>query len=147
MKNRIDGICDHIGIFTDNCKRLVDFYIKKLGFKKEKEEILSESLMKSVFQITSDCKLLRLVLGSTKIEIFCPKSVRLKRIKGGVGYNHWGLCVEDSEKFCKRIKRKKVRVTEVKRNGHSVYFVHDPDGNRIEIRDCSKSVTESQMRG
>jgi hypothetical protein len=105
MKNRIAEMCDHLGIFTNNYKRLVDFYIKKLGFKKEKEEILSGSLMRSVFQITSDCELVRLAVGNAKIEIFRPKSVRLKRIKGGVGYNHWGFCVEDVEAFCKKIKR------------------------------------------
>jgi catechol 2,3-dioxygenase-like lactoylglutathione lyase family enzyme len=139
--------CDHIGILTNNANRLADFYIHKLGFKKEKQEILPASLMKPIFGISTDCQFIRLEsarinsarssLGSkgVKIEIFQPHSLCLNGKLRVRGYNHWGFCVSDKKKFCQELKRKKVSIIEVKRNGRMVFFIKDPDGNRIEIRD------------
>ena len=138
MKQRIPNTFDHIGIFTYQYKKLVDFYIRKLGFEKEKEELLSKSIMKPVFGITSDCKFARVTLGDIKIEIFSPiKATSRKKHNYTIGYNHWALCIADREKFFQKLKRRKVEILEVKRNNHSVYFIHDPDGNKIEIKDCS----------
>jgi catechol 2,3-dioxygenase-like lactoylglutathione lyase family enzyme len=139
--------CDHIGILTNNASKLADFYIHKLGFKKEKQEILPASLAKPIFGISSDCQFIRLASAKIdsarsslrskgiKIEIFQPRSLCFSDKLMVRGYNHWGFCVNDKKKFCQELKRKKVRIIEAKRNGHSVYFIKDPDGNRIEIRD------------
>jgi len=132
--------CDHIGMFTNNSKRLVDFYTKNLGFKKGKTTILSKSIIKPLFGIPTDCKFIKLVSEDVMIEIFEPILIRgRKRINNIIGYNHWGYWVGDRIKFVQKLKRKKVRVIKVKRDSHSVYFITDPDGNRIEIRDCRKS--------
>jgi catechol 2,3-dioxygenase-like lactoylglutathione lyase family enzyme len=138
MKDKIFKKCDHIGIFTTHYKRMVDFYMNKLGFNKEKEELLSKTIMKSIFGIFSDCKFVRMASGDIKIEIFSPinKTSRRKLDHTG-GYNHWALCVGKREKFLRILKRKKVKILEVKRNDHSVYFIHDPDRNKIEIKVCS----------
>jgi len=133
MKERILNTFDHIGIFTDNYKRLVDFYVKKLGFEKEKEELLSKSLMKPIFGIALDCKFVRLTSGSVKLEIFSSTTPTLKRrFNHVVGYNHWALSIVNIGRFFQKLKRKKVNILEVKRNDHSVYFINDPDGNKIE---------------
>jgi catechol 2,3-dioxygenase-like lactoylglutathione lyase family enzyme len=138
MKQKIFKTCDHIGIFTNDYKRLVDFYIKKLGFEKEKEEILSKTIMKSIFGIFSDCKFVRMASGDIKIEIFSPiNKTSRRKFDHTDGYNHWALCVGKREKFLQILKRKKVKILEVKRNNHLVYFIHDPDGNKIEIKECS----------
>jgi catechol 2,3-dioxygenase-like lactoylglutathione lyase family enzyme len=137
MKDKILKTCDHIGIFTTHYKRMVDFYMNKLGFNKEKEELLSKTIMKSIFGISSDCKFVRMAAGDIKIEIFSPinKTFRRKFDHTG-GYNHWALCVGKREKFLQILKREKVKILEVKRNDHSVYFIHDPDGSKIEIKEC-----------
>ena len=128
--------CDHIGIFTNDSRKLLNFYIKKLGFRKEKESILPKSIVKSIFGISCDCKLIKLASGNMMIEIFEPVSFRMrKRIKSSIGYNHWGYCVANRKKFIQKLKQKKVNVIEVKRNDHIVYFITDPDENRIEIRE------------
>lgn len=131
--------CDHIGIFTNNSRKLLNFYIKKLGFRKEKESILPKSIVKSIFDVSYACKFIRLVSGDMMIEIFEPTSPRMrKRIKNSIGYNHWGYCVDNRKKFVQKLKQKKVNVIEVKRNDHIVYFITDPDENRIEIREYKK---------
>lgn len=130
--------CDHIGIFTNNSKKLANFYTKKLGFKKSKEEILDKSIFRTIFDIADDCKFIRLLSGNIMVEIFEPVSTRVhKGIKNIRGYNHWGYCVADKEKSVQKLRRKRVKIIQVKRNDHVVYFITDPDGNRIEIRECS----------
>lgn len=139
MKERILNTFDHIGIFTNNYKRLVDFYVKNLGFEKEKEELLSKSLMKPIFGIASACKFVRIASGNVKIEIFSPIDLTpKKRFSQEAGYNHWALCIADRDKYFQKLKRRKVKILEVKRNDHSVYFITDLDGNKIEIKECHR---------
>ena len=134
-KGKISARCDHIAIFTNNAQRLLVFYVKIMGFRKEREEILPESIMKSIFGIVSECRFITLAAGGARIELFQPLSVRLKKRRNAfTGYNHWGYVVDDREKFCQDLEMKKVHILKVKRGDHFVYFVRDPDGNRIEIR-------------
>jgi catechol 2,3-dioxygenase-like lactoylglutathione lyase family enzyme len=128
--------CDHVAILTNDSVRLEGFYKRNWGFKKEKEEVLPKSIGKLVLGIDSDCRFLRLVSPAMKIEIFQPCSSKLKsRPRNITGYSHWGLKVGDKEKFCRSLRRRKVKVTLVQRESHTVYFAEDPDGNKIEIRD------------
>ena len=135
--------CDHIGIFTTNAKRLASFYKKKLDFKEQrKKEVLPKSLMKLIFGISAECEFIKLVPSSTKkgkhpgiiVEIFEPMSKHLKKNTNNIaGINHWGYHVGDREKYCRKLKKRRVKVIEVKRQEHRAYFIKDPDGNRIEI--------------
>lgn len=52
-----------------------------------------------------------------------------------MGYNHWGLRVNNRVAFCRSLKKKRVKVIEITRNNRKVYFIKDPDGNLIEMRD------------
>lgn len=130
--------CDHIGIYTNHADRLVDFYTSKLAFRKLKEETLDKTLFKQIFDVAVDCRFIRLISDGVMLEIFEPITDRAHRgIRNSVGINHWGYCVQDREKFVQRLKNQAVTVIEIKRNEHRVYFVTDPDGNRIEIRECA----------
>lgn len=131
--------CDHIGLLSGNAKRLARFYTKKLGFKKTKEELLPTSIMQPIFHISCDCIFIKLVSGKVMIELFEPTSLSMRRRHSDTaGIHHWGYCVGDREKFVSQLKKKNVKIITVKRNDHSVYFITDPDGNRIEIRDNKK---------
>jgi len=134
---KIKKLCDHIGIFTNNSKRLINFYTKKLGFKKDKVRILPKPIIKSIFGISYECEFTKLVSGHMMIEIFKPISTHIRRrINNIAGINHWGHCVKDKKEFVKELRQKKINIIEVKSNNHVVYFITDPDGNRIEIREC-----------
>lgn len=137
MKNKLIRSCDHIGIFTNHYKGLVNFYTLKLGFVKEKEERLTKSIMQSVFGVASEGKFTRLVSGDMRMEIFSLVGVHLrKKDNRSIGYNHWSACVTDKKKFLDGLKRKGVKIISIKRNDHFVFFVKDPDGNRIEVKEC-----------
>lgn len=136
---RKKNACDHLGLYTNNSKRLVNFYTKILGFKIEKEEILPKTIFKSIFGVRSACKFIRLIADDVRVEIFESLSLHaLRREDNGAGYNHWGYCVSNRKKFIERIKRKNVDIIEITRNDHKVYFIIDPDGNRVEIRDAKE---------
>ncbi len=131
--------CDHIGLYTNNAEKLVNFYTKNLAFKKVKEERLGKSIFKKIFGIPVDCHFIRLASDNILLEIFEPTKGRAsKKMKNSIGLNHWGYCVGNKKRFVQLLRRRRVKVIEIIRNGHEVYFVTDPDGNRIEIRDCRK---------
>jgi catechol 2,3-dioxygenase-like lactoylglutathione lyase family enzyme len=127
--------CDHLGLLTNNATKLVDFYTENLGFTIAKEDMLPQSVVRPIFGIAYDCKFIKISVQNMMIELFEPISARAEdRMENIIGINHWGYFVDDKEKFIKELKAKKVNVIEVKRNSHIVYFIIDPDGNRIEIR-------------
>jgi catechol 2,3-dioxygenase-like lactoylglutathione lyase family enzyme len=136
MKRNIGKSIDHIGIITSNYRRLVNFYSRKLGFKVMKEEKLSASVMRSVFGLASEGAFTRLVSGNARIEIFRITSGVLKnKTNATIGYHHWAMHVGDKSRFVNKLIKKGVRIIHIKRNSHVVYFIQDPDGNRIEIKD------------
>jgi catechol 2,3-dioxygenase-like lactoylglutathione lyase family enzyme len=137
MNKKLIRSCDHIGIFTNKYQRLVNFYTQKLGFTKGKDKRLSKSLMQSVFGVASEGKFSPLVSGGVRIEIFTLVGSRLlKKFNRSLGYNHWAVCVADTKKFLSGLKKKGVKIISIKRNDHFVYFIEDPDGNRIEVKEC-----------
>ena len=115
---------------------MVNFYTQKLEFSIMKKEKLSKSVMRSVFGLASEGEFTRLVSGNAKIEIFHTTTGCLRKNDNQTcGYNHWAMRVEDKNEFIRKIIKKGVRIVHIKRNDHSVYFIKDPDGNRIEIKD------------
>lgn len=131
------AFCGHIGLFTNNSKGLIDFYTKNLGFKKIKEEILPEAVMETIFNVAIDFAFVTLAFGRLRLEIFSPLEGMLNtRLNQATGFNHWAFCVSDKPAYVNMLKEKRVRVTEIDRGDHRVYFVRDPDENIIEIKDC-----------
>ncbi|MFH1438584.1 MAG: VOC family protein [Pseudomonadota bacterium] len=127
--------CDHVGFFTGRADRLVSFYTGKLGFALLKDDVLPRAMTQAIFSVARDCRFIKLAAGSLMLEIFEPVGGKPQsRSPGAAGVNHFGLRVGDGKKFVAALRRKKVRIIDVRRNGKSVYFIADPDGNRIEIR-------------
>jgi len=137
--------CDHVGVFSNDPARLVQFYCEKLGFVLEKEEVLPPSIVRPVFGLTGSCRLVKLTAAeagkdgrflSLKVEIFQPLDVKIPRRRNGiVGFNHCSFRTGDRLRFLRDLRSKGVKPIVVRRNGRSVFFIRDPDGNRIEIRD------------
>ena len=132
-------MCDHIGLFTENAARLKEFYEDILGFRVKHESTLPMSTVERIFGVKCDCRFIKLFKNDFMLEIFEPLSTNLgKRVANSVGINHWGYCVDNRESVVEELRESGVHVIEVERNGHSVYFITDPDENRIEIRECHK---------
>jgi catechol 2,3-dioxygenase-like lactoylglutathione lyase family enzyme len=142
MKARSSGGCDHLGLLTDDIDGLALFYGQAFGFTVERDEVLSLSVARSIFDIGSACRFVKLTAvdreGGTAValELFQPLDMKLESCRGTTaGYNHWGLRVGDRAGVARTLRNRRVPVIEVDREGHSVFFVKDPDGNLIELRD------------
>lgn len=131
---------NHVGIFTTHHKRLLNFYFSALGFKKEYQALLPSEVMRPVFGMPRECHMVKLVRDDIALEIFWLSDYKLKRAGGWVsGYNHFGLEVKNRERFLKQLGAKlRVKIIKVDRSGHFVYFIRDPEGNLIEIKEASK---------
>lgn len=127
----------HVDVFTNHPGRILDFYQKKLGLKKEYKALLPKSIIKRIFGINIDCYMAKLSLGEFCIEVFWPLRGKFKnRTKDSAGYNHFCLKVKDKEVFCARLEGKyKTKVIKINRgDNYYIYFIKDPDGNVIEVK-------------
>ncbi len=129
--------CDHIGIFTKNAERLIKFYRNILGFKLISGERLQTDIVKKLFRTNSTCCFYRLKSEKLILEIFEPHyKNRVEKRKNHYGLHHFGLTVSDREQFINYLRKKQVKIITIKRNERKVYFIEDPEGNMIEIREA-----------
>jgi catechol 2,3-dioxygenase-like lactoylglutathione lyase family enzyme len=133
------GICrlHHIGIFTVHPKRMLNFYLTKLGFKEENRSILPKALGLVLFKVSSDCIMARLTRGNVCVEVFWAKAKMQKApARCAIGYNHIGIEISARDAFCRRLKNSyRIGIIKIKRRDHYAYFIRDPDRNLIEIRE------------
>ena len=126
--------CHHFGILARNPEKLKEFYIEKLGFEEGETRLLPADLVDQIFSIPSACYLIKLKRGSLVLELFSLTEMETEEKKSATsGYNHWGLGVENKERFVEDLKQLDVSVMEIQHSGRTIYFVKDPEGNLIEI--------------
>ncbi len=126
---------DHIGLWTDDALRLIKFYKNKLGFKVMSSQRLAKEIIKKIFGFNTSCCFYRLQTEGLRLEIFEPQNKSsTDKQKFVSGIHHFGLVVDDSETVIKNASRQKIKIIKIRRDGHFVYFMKDPDGNMIEIR-------------
>jgi len=130
----MNGECNHIGLFSQYPDKLLPFYTEKLGFESQGSKSISKEWMIQIFGMPAACQLIKLRYGSAVVEIFVPRVEGLKnRITPSVGYNHWGLSVEDKEAYVRRLEKVGVPILKLEGTGKFIYFIRDPEGNLIEI--------------
>jgi catechol 2,3-dioxygenase-like lactoylglutathione lyase family enzyme len=90
--------------------------------------------MTQIFNMPAVCQLIKLQLDSAVVEIFVPQAARMsEQISPSLGYNHWGLGVEDKQEFVRVLEKRNVPVLKLEGTGRYIYFIKDPEGNLIEI--------------
>jgi len=128
--------CDHLGIVTADRQRLAAFYVETLGFEIKREDHLEREVTKGVFGIDADCAFTVLAVPGLLLELFEPQGVALSdQIAAAPGYHHFGFCTDDRLTFVESLRSRGIEVITVYRHERPVFFVSDPDGNRIEIRE------------
>jgi catechol 2,3-dioxygenase-like lactoylglutathione lyase family enzyme len=124
----------HLGLISNSPADLIRFYTGKLGFTEGESRTIPRELVRSLFGLPAECRMTKLHLGELTLEVFVPQGVDLSpRTDALAGYNHFGLWVEDKERFCAELAGQGVDVIKAAYKDRFVYFVKDPDGNRIEI--------------
>jgi len=129
------GCLSHIALLTNNPRRLINFYIGKLGFKETKVSVAQAGTIRPIFSINKECRLVVLSRDGINVEIISLVSGRFEaQDKNNTGYNHWSYAVDNKESFLKALDRKKVRIIKARKGERFVYFIKDPDFNLIEIQ-------------
>lgn len=124
----------HLGLISDNSPVLIRFYTEKLGFSEGESRTIPRDLVKNIFGLPAECRMTKLHRGEITLEVFSPQGLGLApRADTQAGYNHFGLWVEDKRQFCSKLAEQGAEVIEAPYQDRVVYFVKDPDGNRIEI--------------
>ena len=124
----------HIGLFSRDPEKLVEFYTDQLDFERLGTKTISKDWMTRIFDLPAECQLIKLQSGPLILEIFsCPESELNGRGNRAIGYNHWGMGVEEKKSFVQELEGKGVPVLKLKGKDHFIYFIKDPEGNLIEI--------------
>ena len=136
----MENNCNHIGVTATDPENLIRFYTEKVGFIREGEKTVSPSLMGQIFGISAACRLIKLRLGRIILEVFDFQTATEFPPPGCVaGINHWGLEVEDKTSFIRELRKRSVPLIEADGGAHTIYFIQDPEGNRIEIFERKKT--------
>jgi catechol 2,3-dioxygenase-like lactoylglutathione lyase family enzyme len=124
----------HLGLFSRNASNLIRFYTEKLGFQEGESRTVSRSLMEDIFGLAEESRMTKLSRDDLTLEIFSLSDVApASEADCHIGFNHFGLWVEDKEAFCRTIKDQGATVIKSAYRDRFIFFVRDPDGNRIEI--------------
>ncbi|MFC1571255.1 VOC family protein [Candidatus Margulisiibacteriota bacterium] len=125
----------HIGLTCSDIKISEKFYIENFGLEKTKEVSVPARLMMEIFGIDSLAKMVYLKAGNSMIELFdFPEAKDLKPAMGNI--SHMALSVENRKEVFERMKSNGLKTILVdKGEGQFVYFVKDPDGVLIELKD------------
>ncbi|MFA5059488.1 MAG: VOC family protein [Candidatus Omnitrophota bacterium] len=133
--------CHHIGLFVRDLKKMDRFYTRHLGFKLERSRMIDQKNIREIFGINSSCEMRYYALDDLRVEIFCFYDIKLRKYHPETqGYNHWTLLVDDKDKFCNRLRRKRIKVLKLIRPQGFTYFIKDPEDNLIEIKEYADTV-------
>ena len=127
----------HIGLLSFRDEDLIRFYVDKLGFTEGENRLLSRELMEAIFSIPGECRMTKLHRENLTLEVFSPVGLEPGQVAGAyaVGFNHFALNTGEKQRFCGELESQGVPVIKCAYKDRFVYFVTDPDGNRIEIFD------------
>jgi catechol 2,3-dioxygenase-like lactoylglutathione lyase family enzyme len=127
----------HVGLLSFRAEEMIRFYVDQLGFTEGESRLLSRELMETIFSLPGECRMTKLQRENLTLEVFSPQGLEPQQGAGSyaVGFNHFALNTGDKQRFCRDLEAKGVPVIECAYKDRFVYFVVDPDGNRIEIFD------------
>ena len=127
----------HIGLWVSDLTSTGRFYERILGFEKQYAYRLPSEVIQTVFGRKVKCQVAVYRRDEVALELFRPAIEMADAAQAPLipGVNHFGLQVADSETFCEKAREKGADVIELDRGDHLVYFLRDPDGVLIEIKD------------
>ncbi len=130
---------DHIALVVSNMKTSLDFYTRFLGLTIKREFELSEEESQHLFQVSSPARAVQLSMDSGVLELFeFKRGTEIKNLSSPVtnGLFHYALQIGQPIKaFIARAREERIPVYSIVRGGKSIYFIQDPDGVLVEVRE------------
>jgi catechol 2,3-dioxygenase-like lactoylglutathione lyase family enzyme len=127
----------HVGIWVRDLDRSGRFYQQVMGFEKQYGYRIPAEVVERIFGPETDCRVEVYHRDEVSLELFQPDQKIPEHGPHPLApaINHFGLKVGDKRAFCREVVGKGAQIIEVEREDHSVYFIRDPDGILIEIKD------------
>lgn len=124
----------HVGITCSDIKKSERFYIGNFGLENIREMDVPAEITKKIFGIDSLAKIIFLKAGNSIIELFDFPEAKLKPAMGTI--SHIALSVGNPKEVFDKMKGIGIETILIdKGNGKYNYFVKDPDGVLIELKD------------
>lgn len=127
----------HLGLWVRDLGRSGRFYHDAMGFDQQYHYSAPAKLIGQIFRRPVGCQVQVLQRDEVRLELFQPdeEMVDPESHPLSPGINHFSFKVADKETFCHQAQEKGAEVIEVERGDHIAYFIRDPDGILIEIKD------------
>jgi catechol 2,3-dioxygenase-like lactoylglutathione lyase family enzyme len=127
----------HIGMWVQDLSRSGRFYSRVMGFEKQYDYRAQADIMEQIFGHHADCRVEVYQRDEVRLELFQPEVAMTSPTGTQIlpAINHFSLKVSDKETFCRQAREKGASIVEVDRGGRMIYFIRDPNGILIEIKD------------
>jgi catechol 2,3-dioxygenase-like lactoylglutathione lyase family enzyme len=127
----------HVGIWVKDLDRSGRFYGQIMGFEKQHDYRIPAELVLRIFGRDTGCHVEVYRRDEVTLELFQPDQKMEARSSSPLvpTINHFGLLVADKRAFRHQAEERGAQVIEVQREDHCVYFIRDPQGILIEIKE------------
>ena len=117
---------EHIGIHSEDTKKLTDWYCDTLGLDVT-FEMKKDQPEKSIYFLKG--------LDGTIIEILPSNENKIKRELNDSGFSHIGINVDNFKEVEEQLKARGVVFDNIRETsmGWTIGYFNDPDGNTLEI--------------
>jgi len=124
----------HVGITRSDLRKSEKFYIEHFGLENVHEMDVAAETINKIFGINSSAKLVFLKGENTIVELFDFPEVKTKPSMGSI--THLALSVGNPKEIFEKMKVKGIETTLInKGNNQFAYFVKDPDGVLVELKE------------
>ena len=125
----------HVGITCSDIKKSEKFYAENFGLEKVREMDVPAEMIKKIFGIESSAKIIYLKAQDSIVELF--DFLEARDIKSSLGsISHIALSVGNRKEIYENLKSKGAETILIdKGDGKYTYFVKDPDGVLIELKE------------
>lgn len=121
----------HTGLVATKEENADTFYRDLLGLTKNDPRILSANLVKAIFNIDAEIKLVNYTKGDVHFEIFIyPVKKETPQV-----IEHACLEVENRDAFLKKCKDLHVKILEIQKDQKTLFFIRDFDDHLFEIKE------------
>jgi len=131
---------DHVALIVSNLETSLNFYVEFLGLKVKREFELNEAESRALFNVSSPARAIQLIMDEGMLELFDFKR-GIDRVdwfssppKNGLF--HFAIQIKlPVDEFIDRAGQGGIPVLSIARGGRYVYFIKDPDGVLIEVKE------------
>ncbi len=131
MVKVINMMLNHVALTCSSEKKCDLFYKEVLGLNMIRSFMVPPELVKNLFGLDGECKVLDYGNDRLKFEIFLAEGKKIQK-----KFDHVCLEVEDKKALIKRCAEMNVDMIELPKGKNDIYlFIKDFDGNLFEVKE------------